>query len=218
MSVIERETEKKNPIRRCQKRDAGAIGMQIMQQWRQTVIVLDAHGRIARMCSPSEIAGQWIRALCPGAAIISILPVEEQTRFATFFNCCRNSSDPQDCTIGIPDATLPCNRQFLQLSLAKVNDEVWMLVRDITAEQKLHSEICHARNAREQLKTLTERETSVVQMLVNGASNKMMARELKISIKTIEKHRGSAMKKLRARCITDAVRIWLTANAPAIQT
>lgn len=47
---------------------------------------------------------------------------------------------------------------------------------------------------------LTTREAEILQRLVEGAPNKLMAAELGISIKTVEKHRQSLMNKL---CIHD---------------
>lgn len=43
---------------------------------------------------------------------------------------------------------------------------------------------------------LTSRETEVFQLIAEGRANKEIAGELSISIKTVEKHRGSLMQKL----------------------
>jgi DNA-binding NarL/FixJ family response regulator len=45
-------------------------------------------------------------------------------------------------------------------------------------------------------KTLTSRETEVLQLVAEGHANKQIADDLCISIKTVEKHRTSLMKKL----------------------
>ena len=42
---------------------------------------------------------------------------------------------------------------------------------------------------------LTHREQEIVKMVANGNSNKLIARRLGISTKTVETHRGSAMRK-----------------------
>ena len=44
--------------------------------------------------------------------------------------------------------------------------------------------------------SLTSRETEVLQLIAEGKANKETAAELGISIKTVEKHRGSLMAKL----------------------
>jgi DNA-binding NarL/FixJ family response regulator len=44
---------------------------------------------------------------------------------------------------------------------------------------------------------LTSRESEVLQLVAEGSSNKQMAAELRISIKTVEKHRQHLMDKLK---------------------
>jgi DNA-binding NarL/FixJ family response regulator len=43
---------------------------------------------------------------------------------------------------------------------------------------------------------LTSREREVVQLLAEGKSNKQIATVLDLSVKTVETHRASAMRKL----------------------
>lgn len=43
---------------------------------------------------------------------------------------------------------------------------------------------------------LTLREREVIKLIAEGNTNKMIARALSISVKTVEKHRGNLMKKL----------------------
>lgn len=53
---------------------------------------------------------------------------------------------------------------------------------------------------------LTSRESEVLQLIAEGFSNKQIAAELNISIKTIEKHRQSLMGKLKIHCIAGLTR------------
>ncbi|SRR5579862_3951873 len=53
---------------------------------------------------------------------------------------------------------------------------------------------------------LTLRESEVLQLVAEGFSNKQIAGELNISIKTIEKHRQSLMSKLNIHCIAGLTR------------
>jgi len=53
---------------------------------------------------------------------------------------------------------------------------------------------------------LTSRESEVLQLVAEGFSNKQIAGELNISIKTIEKHRQSLMTKLNIHCIAGLTR------------
>jgi DNA-binding NarL/FixJ family response regulator len=53
---------------------------------------------------------------------------------------------------------------------------------------------------------LTSREAEVLQLIAEGFSNKQIAGELNVSIKTIEKHRQSLMGKLNIHCIAGLTR------------
>jgi two-component system response regulator FixJ len=68
------------------------------------------------------------------------------------------------------------------------------------------------------LELLTPREREVLEQLVIGRSNKMIARELSISPRTVEIHRARVMEKIGAESLSQLVRIALMAgidpNAP----
>ncbi|MBV8679910.1 MAG: response regulator transcription factor [Aquitalea sp.] len=55
------------------------------------------------------------------------------------------------------------------------------------------------------LASLTIREREVLDKVVEGKMNKVIADELGISIKTVEAHRGKMMDKMKARSIADLV-------------
>lgn len=61
------------------------------------------------------------------------------------------------------------------------------------------------------LDALTSREQQILHLVLNGDSNKEIARELDISPRTVEVHRAHAMVKLGARNTADLIRIVLTA-------
>jgi FixJ family two-component response regulator len=56
------------------------------------------------------------------------------------------------------------------------------------------------------LATLTHRETQVLERIVAGRLNKLIADDLGISVKTVEAHRASIMKKLKADNVADLLR------------
>ncbi len=57
------------------------------------------------------------------------------------------------------------------------------------------------------LKKLTPRESDVLALIVKGKTNKYIARELNISMKTVEIHRSRVMKKMEAKTLADLVKI-----------
>lgn len=76
-------------------------------------------------------------------------------------------------------------------------------VSRVTPDQLLE-ERAHLQNAaHERFSVLTDREKDIVLMAAVAASNKMIAGCLRISPKTVGKHRSSAMRKLGLRCITE---------------
>ena len=54
-------------------------------------------------------------------------------------------------------------------------------------------------------RTLTDREREIVQMLAEGKSNKEIANNLSISVKTVETHRATVMRKLDISSIVELV-------------
>ncbi|NBB83130.1 MAG: DNA-binding response regulator [Alphaproteobacteria bacterium] len=65
------------------------------------------------------------------------------------------------------------------------------------------------------LARLTAKEREVLELLARGLSSKEMARELGISHRTVEVHRGRVIAKMGARNGIDLVRLVLGAAAPA---
>lgn len=64
----------------------------------------------------------------------------------------------------------------------------------------------HRGEANKKSASLTPRERELVQLLVEGKSNKEAAGTLGISVKTVETHRAAVMHKLALRSVSDLVR------------
>lgn len=57
---------------------------------------------------------------------------------------------------------------------------------------------------------LSPREVQVLQGIVAGKQNKVISAELEISLKTVEAHRASVMKKMSVKSVPELVRLVLT--------
>ncbi len=74
-------------------------------------------------------------------------------------------------------------------------------------------------NGQRYLDFLSPRERQVVELVFRGATNKSVAIDLDISVKTVEKHRGKAMKKMRVNSLATLVRLMdreLRAEEPSL--
>ena len=62
---------------------------------------------------------------------------------------------------------------------------------------------------RARLRTLTPREHEVLDLLIQGKQNKMMANDLGLSQRTVEIHRAHVMEKMEAKSVAQLVRMML---------
>lgn len=80
-------------------------------------------------------------------------------------------------------------------------------LKEATKKQDKESRIAMVKA---RLAQLTPREVEVMNLLVAGKHNKVIANELNISVRTAEAHRAKVMKKLQADSLSDIVRMALT--------
>lgn len=66
--------------------------------------------------------------------------------------------------------------------------------------------------ARAKIERLSGRENAVLEGLIRGRSNKVIAHDLDISPRTVEIHRSNLMEKLEVRSLSDALRISFAAG------
>jgi FixJ family two-component response regulator len=64
------------------------------------------------------------------------------------------------------------------------------------------------------LATLSPREREVMQLVVEGKPNKVIATRLGLSTRTVEVHRAKVMEKMEARSLAELVRMALAAGLP----
>lgn len=79
-------------------------------------------------------------------------------------------------------------------------------VKDLLRDEKNRFQVKqHGEILRERYASLTPRETQVFECLVKGMAGKQIARELKISYRTLEKFRAGLMRKMQAEGIAELV-------------
>lgn len=105
------------------------------------------------------------------------------------------------------------NGAFEFLEKPYLNDTLLQAVGDALAKLDAATEDrVMAARAREQVAKLTNREMQVMQGLLAGLPNKLIAYELDISGRTVEIYRANVMDKLEARSLSTAVRVALAAG------
>lgn len=85
----------------------------------------------------------------------------------------------------------------------------------VPEESAFRSWISRRDAARQQIRRLSRRELQVVHLVMHGLANKSIAQELQISVKTIEKHRANAARKLGVNSTAEMVRIAVLADQDA---
>jgi two-component system response regulator FixJ len=88
--------------------------------------------------------------------------------------------------------------------------------RAIEIGSQARSRTAESNAAKDLLSSLTPRERSVLDKLVQGRSNKIVAYELGISPRTVEIHRAHIMTKMEASSLSDLVRLVMAADPDSI--
>ncbi len=89
-------------------------------------------------------------------------------------------------------------------------DRVYALLQ---AARRLHPAVRRTREVVERFATLSRREREVVALLADGKTNLGISAELGISVRTVEVHRASAMRKLGVDHVATMLRAWLLLEA-----
>jgi two-component system response regulator FixJ len=100
-----------------------------------------------------------------------------------------------------PEEGVALIRAFLRIESAEVREYIVKLIVSLSSHRGLGAE------ANLRIASLTKREREVMDLVVAGEANKVIAARLGISLRTVETHRGRVMKKLKARSIADLVRV-----------
>jgi two-component system response regulator FixJ len=94
-----------------------------------------------------------------------------------------------------------------------VDPEVLIASIETVLAKEPQLDVRTAARASHQLSSLTIRERQVLEGLLAGRLNKQIASDLGLSTRTVEVHRARMMKRLGARHLSEAIRLFLRANS-----
>jgi len=85
--------------------------------------------------------------------------------------------------------------------------------RSLNWHDRAHEERLERAQLEARAALLTEREREVLDLVAAGEPNKLIARHLGISFRTVELHRGHIIEKLQARSLSDLIRMAIIIKA-----
>jgi FixJ family two-component response regulator len=103
---------------------------------------------------------------------------------------------------------------FLQKPF-KDQDLLERVGKALAVDATLRAQRLEVDHVRTLLAKLTPREREVLDMVVSGKPNKIMAADLNLSQRTVEVHRARVMEKMHARSLAQLVRMMMTAEGAA---
>jgi len=93
------------------------------------------------------------------------------------------------------------------------DDELWDAIRTgLAADWQQYEQEQRRKSIQHRLDSLTPKERQVLQFIVAGDANKVVARKLDVSIRTVENHRHKIFHKMEADSLAELVRIALAAG------
>ncbi len=92
-------------------------------------------------------------------------------------------------------------------------DDLWNAIRRALAQDSARrSEHERRREIRRRAEELTPAERRVMEMIVQGKPNKSIARQLDVSVRTVENRRREVFRKMQADSVAELVRIVIEAD------
>lgn len=80
--------------------------------------------------------------------------------------------------------------------------------------EKAQATLLAREDARKLFATLSRRESEVINLLMEGAANKIIANRLELSVRTVELYRSNALTKLRVKSIAEVMALAVLADIP----
>ncbi len=126
-----------------------------------------------------------LRAVCPSVRVVLLTAHASEEYIRAGLDCSADGyvlKDSGHAELMTAIRTVATGQQFLCKAVAGR-----VLASYLSREE---------RSAQDPLSTITGRERQVLTRIASGQSNKAVARELNLSVKTVEKHRANLMRKL----------------------
>lgn len=93
------------------------------------------------------------------------------------------------------------------------DQQLWEAIQEaIKWDSEQRQRVAERDKALHRLQRLTSGERDVLELLIDGKSNKTVAAELNLSVRTIEVRRAKLMKKMKAESLAELIRLALAAN------
>lgn len=100
------------------------------------------------------------------------------------------------------------NGAFTLLEKPCDEDALWNAARrGLQVDAEVYQDELEKQTVRERLQTLTEKERNVLERIVAGDANKVIARRMDVSIRTVENHRSRVFEKMQADSVAELVRL-----------
>ena len=141
-------------------------------------------------------------------AICSVIPVHQRT-FVLLGNFLRQASGT---VYGVTVNLAEVSSAGAKTASAGFETQSSVRRRVDSGDEAYSSWMKRRDEARTRMQRLSPRETEVVMRVSAGLPNKSIARELEISVKTIEKHRANAVRKLGVQSTPEMVGIAVLAD------
>ncbi|MDP2153917.1 MAG: response regulator [Methylotenera sp.] len=83
----------------------------------------------------------------------------------------------------------------------------------IALDHEIRQEAARRKDISTRMAQLTARELEVLELIISGKTNKIIATELNVSCKTVEAHRSRVMRKMQADSVANLAQLYFTSTA-----
>jgi PAS domain S-box-containing protein len=178
----------------------------------ELVCVVDQHGRFLRLNDAAQRALGIQVASIDRFSFFSLVDVDFLQMVRERLREAIEAPDPVRFTAAF--RTKPDHAMWIEWTVVRSRSQPSLLAagRDVSEQIRLTGQQKNRDQAQLRLSTLSSREYEVLSLVVAGNANKVIARRLDLSEKTIERHRSHGMKKLGICTVPDLVRLMMIAN------